>query len=1018
MKTPIRALAFAAALAATLIKVHAENTITVSSLADSGPGSLRAAIERANLSAGSVISFATNGTISLSTALPEVTSPINFYGASAPGYAGTPIVVVNFNGKPGLTLGKGSQGSVVSGLSLVGASDAGLTLAAPKINVMGNFIGVNSSGAVQPNQGDGIKIRSTSSLNVIGDVNPVAGIAYTNDTDPAQFSVAATAWQGLRNYNTNEGQYLLCGSSLSNGLLYVGPITGGGTSYYVNFDSASNTTTSVYGPDNSGTSSNPAIRLVGSYRQGSVTNYGFVWDGSLTNLAAAGSPDQNKKSGGTFRTIAYPGSIYQFTHSTMGDLAVGNADGPVEIKGKKQIPIGPGIAYICDLTKPDLTKSSSFVTIPVKGLKAKSITAYGIWDNGITLSTNNGRISARHTYTICGGHSPLVVNNLTNQEIPLELAQAYLVDYDSVSGTFTNWASFTYPNGAPTANFETHFEGIGSTESGVYTISAQTVEKNTPNVIQGSWVSISRNSDGTFGNPTWVDVNYPDNGTNTYITTSGNSVYGNQIVGIVLGTSNFSYQATIDIAAKRANVISGNKGNGINLDGASKNVIAMNYIGTDQMGSFAAGYGNGKNGILLTGKSKENMIGGQVGGTNDPTSGVFQRPPLGNLISGNTANGVLIEKGSENNTLSGNFVGTDVTGSIALANGGDGVAIVSADNNGLIGCGFYQSPFVYYNVFSGNNGNGICVSNSDNITVQANFAGISASNSVGVANKGNGLLVAGSSKFVQVGGVIPLGNVFSGNKKNGVEIKDSARGVTNFNTFAGFPAFGQSAVANGGVLGVLPNEGNGILITATGGNNTVRTCLPAGNKRNGVEIGGDASGVQVTDTSCGTVSAINAALPNEGDGIRISGTAHNNSIGGFQPSIEPEVYAAGNLGYGISVIDSAYNNLIYHTCVGAGVFNQPIPNKEGGIYLGPGTSGTSIGGDRAVLGVRILNSTNGDGLSVISSKRNIVQTTLITNNSVGVYAEGNCAGTRIFTNGVSGNTTNFVTNAATGITFR
>jgi hypothetical protein len=1010
MKNPIRAIAFAAALAATLVKVHAENTITVSSLADSGPGSLRAAIEQANLSADSeVIRFAISGTISLSKALPEVTSPVNFEGTSAPGYAGDPLVVVNFNRNPGLTLAKGSQGSVVAGLSLVGALDAGLTLAAPKINVTGNFIGVNSSGAVQPNQGDGIKIRSTSSLNVIGDVNPVAGIAYTNDTDPAQFSVAATAWQGLRNYNTNEGQYLLCGSAGVRGLLYVGPITGGGSSYFVNFGNTSNTATSVYGPDNTGNSRNPAVRLVGSYRQNSsVTNYGFVWDGKLTDLAAAGSPDTNNKSGGIFRTIAYPGSIYQFTHSTMGDLAVGNADGPY-VTISNQIPVGPGIAYICDLTKPDLTKSNSFVTIPVKGLKAKSITAYGIWDNGIVYSTNKGRISASHIYTICGGHSPLAVNNLTNQEIPFELSQAFLVDYDAVSGTFTNWTSFTYPNGAPTANFVSHFEGISSAESGVYTISAQSVDANSPNVIQGSWVSVSRQSDGTFGKATWVDVNYPDDETNTFLTTSGNSVYANQIVGIVLGSSDFSYQATIDIAAKRANVISGNRGNGINLDGASQNVIAMNYIGTDPQGSTAAGYGNGKNGILLTGKSKENMIGGAVGGSNDPTSGVFQRPPLGNLISGNIANGVLIEKGSEKNTFSGNFVGTDLSGNFAVPNGGNGVAIVSANNNSLLGCGFYQSPFVYYNVLSGNYGNGIHVKDSRYTTIQANFAGIDAANSAALPNGGNGVLIAGSSKFVQIGGVIPLGNVFAGNLANGTEIRDSAGSVTNFNTFGGFPAFKTYAV---------PNRLNGILITATGGKNTIRTCLLAGNLGNGVEISGDASGVQVTDTSCGTVSAIIAALPNQGDGIRISGRARRNSIGGFEPSIEPEVYSAGNVGYGISVIDSARDNSIYHASVGNGFSNLPLPNNEGGIYLGAGTSGTSIGGKKDVLAVRIVNSANGDGLTIMSSQRNIVQTTLISNNLIGVYAEGNCAGTFIFTNGVAGNVTNFATNAATGIRFR
>jgi hypothetical protein len=93
-------------------------------------------------------------------------------------------------------------------------------------------------------------------------------------------------------------------------------------------------------------------------------------------------------------------------------------------------------------------------------------------------------------------------------------------------------------------------------------------------------------------------------------------------------------------------VISGNTGNGINISGCKGNVIAMNYIGTDPTGTIA-GFGNRMNGILVTGGSSGNLIGGQAAGTNNPTGSkgnttpLFQRPPQGNLISGNLADGVL-----------------------------------------------------------------------------------------------------------------------------------------------------------------------------------------------------------------------------------------------------------------------------------------------------------------------------------------------------------------------------------------
>ena len=43
-----------------------------------------------------------------------------------------------------------------------------------------------------------------------------------------------TAWQGIRNNGTVSGEYLICGSTnTTTGLLYIGPIAGGGSSFTV-----------------------------------------------------------------------------------------------------------------------------------------------------------------------------------------------------------------------------------------------------------------------------------------------------------------------------------------------------------------------------------------------------------------------------------------------------------------------------------------------------------------------------------------------------------------------------------------------------------------------------------------------------------------------------------------------------------------------------------------------------------------------------------------------------------------
>jgi len=87
------------------------------------------------------------------------------------------------------------------------------------------------------------------------------------------------------------------------------------------------------------------------------------------------------------------------------------------------------------------------------------------------------------------------------------ISKGYLVDYDSLTGQFTHWASFNYPNGLVGQNYVTHFEGVRSDEKGVYTLSADSVQSGSTNSARGSLVTLRRNPDGTFGAPVWVNLN-------------------------------------------------------------------------------------------------------------------------------------------------------------------------------------------------------------------------------------------------------------------------------------------------------------------------------------------------------------------------------------------------------------------------------------------------------------------------------------------------------------------------------
>jgi hypothetical protein len=324
----------------------------------------------------------------------------------------------------------------------------------------------------------------------------------TDTTDTAELAVSG--WQGIR-AGDKPRQYLITGTSGTSGLLYIGSIDGQGTSYAVNYPSAKNT--SVYGPNNLG---GGLIQLVGSYTPENSSDVdSFIFQGTT----ADGSVN------GKYHSIAYPGATHTYVHSTMGGLAVGNADGPTQT-GQS---LGPGTAFVYNV------KTGKFVT-DIRFPHSLSNTAYGIWYNGGT------------SYTIVGGFSNRLVNNMNDQSAPI--GTAYMVDYNAAAGpngTFSHWASFKYPEGT---NLLTHFQGISSPSPGVYILAADSIQIGRTHIAQGSWVVVKRNPNGTFGKSSWLNLHYPK----VSGFTSNDSVAGNQLVGFVVNSSErISYQATVSL---------------------------------------------------------------------------------------------------------------------------------------------------------------------------------------------------------------------------------------------------------------------------------------------------------------------------------------------------------------------------------------------------------------------------------------------------------------------------------------
>ncbi|NML24397.1 cadherin domain-containing protein [Zoogloea dura] len=128
---------------------------------------------------------------------------------------------------------------------------------------------------------------------------------------------------------------------------------------------------------------------------------------------------------------------------------------------------------------------------------------------------------------------------------------------------------------------------------------------------------------------------------------------------------------------------------------ASNTVIQGNIIGLNAAGT-AALTSTGNDGIYI--RSNNNLIGG----TN---------PGEGNVIGGVVKYGIHIANsgsGGSGNIIQGNYIGTDISGTVTIANGLGGVAIDTNANSNLIG-GVVAGAG---NLIAGNTGNGVLLRSS------------------------------------------------------------------------------------------------------------------------------------------------------------------------------------------------------------------------------------------------------------------------------------------------------------------
>jgi hypothetical protein len=487
----------------------------------------------------------------------------------------------------------------------------------------------------------------------------------------------------------------------------------------------------------------------------------------------------------------------------------------------------------------------------------------------------------------------------------------------------------------------------------------------------------------------------------------GNGQHGGGGSGIVIN-GGASLNTIGGTTASARDVILGNKSYGVYITGSStnSNTIEGDVIGTDITGlhgndGAGASYGNGLSGVAIDSGAAGNLVTGT--------------PSAPEVISNNGGDGVLIS-GSNYNDIFGVDIGTDINGAKALPNAGDGVAVNSGASGNYVGfVGF--SP----NIISGNAGNGVSLTGTftNGNAVVNDRIGLAAGGNSALGNGGDGVLISGQSSSNFIGYASSgYNNVISGNKTWGVYISDpNTDNNTVENNYIGTNAAGTAAV---------PNADNGLDIVNSAAGNTVGGTTSAarnvisGNSNEGVLIGLAANKNVVEGNYIGTDYTGTVAVPNVLDGVYVGLGAVNNTIGMPSATSYAEYNViSGNGTNGILVTDSGTSGTtIAGNFIGTNAGGTAaVPNKNDGVLVRAGTSGTTIGaGAASGVNLNFISGNAANGIEVDAGGTGIYFTSVGTD-VTGQKAIGN-GGNGLLVNGVAGTNLQldaFANNAGYGV---
>jgi hypothetical protein len=842
----------------------------VTNTTDAGAGSLRQAILNANADPGShTITFQIPGaglhTINVNSPLPPITNTVVIDGYSQPG-ASPNTLTVGDNAVPLIELNGANAGFDTHGLEIRSANSTvrglivnrfgffGIVFSGPGAtgdHMEGSFIGTNATGTAALGNRDGVFFAGGAHNDLVGGTTPAA----RNIISGNQLGGVGIADPGSNN-NQVQGNYI--GTNGAG----TAPIPNGRDAVVIFNDARNNL---IGGTDpgagnllSGNNRDGVLIGTIGNFVQGNYIGINASGAAALPNLgdgvAISGGASNNTIGGtvaGARNIIAGNGATgVDITDSgTTGNMVQGNYIG-TDVSGTRALAnSGQGVAVVA---------GSSSNTIGGTAAGARNvISGNGFFGVFLAESGTAGNVVQGNYIGTDASATRALGNGLLGIEI-------YAGPSNNLIGGITPGAGNVIsanPNG------------------GVAIIGTGT----TGNVLQGNY--IGTNSDG-----------------NAPVANGGYGVY------IGSGSSN----NTIGGAAVGArNIVSGNRGDGIDLSGAgtSGNQVLGNFIGTDTTGTQPLG--NGGQGIAVYAGSSNNTIGGTAAGAR-------------NVISGNGLFGIFLgDSGTTGNVVQGNYIGTDASGTRALENGLYGIEIYAGPSNNLIGGLIVGAG----NVISGNpnGGVGILGRGTTANVLQGNYIGTNFNGTAPLANGGYGVLIASGSSNNTIGGTaLGAANVVSGNRFLGIYlVENGTTGNVVQGNYIGTNFNGTAPLANGGY---------GVLIASGSSNNTVGgTTAGAGN----IISANSTDGVKLRDTGTtgnlvqgnyiGTDGSGALALGNGGNGVSITGAASGNTILGNVIAFNGNDGVLVDTGTGNTILG---NSIFGHPGLGIELVNGGNHNQE------------------------------------------------------------------------------------------